>query len=201
MTVADHRPQWLHTVSWLASSCSFYGSSLFSPMFIQLLLTHILSHLFHSEDQLKWSSHSIISSLTSHLINIKGECVGTCASLSQGSRKNRRSPFGTSAGLAGRKNTCVHEEGRKPILSGTTITPQQKKQAAYASTSQTRFIWMRLMAEAPAWMPPLCCCYLNMLRYTGKTMVMSTKIVYLIKLSYRKSYSVIKELNKQHFIT
>lgn len=49
----------------------------------------------------------------------------------QGGTESSRGPFGTSAGFAGRKNTCVHEEGRKPNLPGTDHnTTTEKKQAA-----------------------------------------------------------------------
>lgn len=55
---------------------------------------------------------------------------------SQGGIESSQGPFGTSAGFAGRKNTCVHEEGRKPILSGTdhNTTTEKNKQLTYGLT-------------------------------------------------------------------
>lgn len=53
--------------------------------------------------------------------------------------------MGTSAGLAGRKNTCVHEEGRKPILSGTDQNTTTEKTSGSLIYTQNLFICLSLI--------------------------------------------------------
>lgn len=70
--------------------------------------------------------------------------ISTCV-CAQGSTENYGGPLGTSAGLAGRKNTCVHEEGRKPILSGTDQNTTTEKTSGSLIYTQNLFIWLSLI--------------------------------------------------------
>lgn len=136
--------------------------------------------------------------------NVEHSTLCVCT---QGGIESSRGPFGTSAGFAGRKNTCVHEEEgkrRKPILSGTdhNTTTEKNKQLTYGLTISI------YLDESDCWHTSIWLLYVRLWKasdfliegdfciYRGKQWLYSLNCP-LSKPSYRSSW---KLLNTQHFI-
>lgn len=129
---------------------------MFSPMFIKPLLDDKLSCHFHHKEHLKCPSlfitfNYLLFGITLHVLwYMEHSTLGVC---SQGGTESSRGPFGTSAGFAGRKNTCVQEEGRKPNLPGTDHKRHNRKETGNSHMhSQSLIIRMSLIVDTPALM-------------------------------------------------
>lgn len=117
---------------------------MFSPMLIKPLLDDKLSCHFHHKEHLKCPSllipfNYLLFGITLGVLwYIEHSTLGVC---SQGGTESSRGPFGTSAGFAGRKNTCVQEEGRKPNLPGTDQKHHNRKRNKQLTHALTTSIY------------------------------------------------------------
>lgn len=149
MEMANYNPQGWQIVSWLALS-----NKLLRPwiLFVQF---HVFPFLFGQQIKLcnkhlrfcKCKLHCFFQFYSTcflgSLFIFHNDCALASVALSHclyvfvpREVKYSLSPCGTQAGFAGRKSTCVHKEGRKPILSGPehNTTIEKKVQAAQITT-------------------------------------------------------------------
>lgn len=127
-----------------------------NPMLIKPLLDAKISCHFHHKEHLKCPSlfipfNYLLFGITLHVLwYMEHSTLGVC---SQGGTESSRGPFGTSAGFAGRKNTCVQEEGRKPNLPGTDHKHHNRTETSSSHMhSQYLFIRMSLIVDTLALM-------------------------------------------------